>query len=316
MRMMRCRDGPQAVHKTQCNADGDVMLRMTKIIGALLLGIAALVAWRTWLRPDAAPIERMELRTTASKSADTAAREAPEPFTFENALKIAEVGLQNLDQNVVDYSARMIKQERVGDKLTDPAELFVKIQNPGRDENGEPLRPLRVYLQFLNPNAGREVIWGEDLFDKKLVVHEGGFMNLMRLSLDPDGMVAMNGNRYPVYRIGLAYLTEELLRRGREAPKDIDLRITTQVDHRIGDRDCLLIRIECPADRKELEFAQIDIAVDQENQIPLHYASYDWPDKPDEPLKLIESYTYYDVKLNPGYQDIDFSPDNPEYKFP
>ena len=34
------------------------------------------------------------------------------------------------------------------------------------------------------------------------------------------------------------------------------------------------------------------------------------------PAPLLESYTYYDVKLNVGLTEDDFDPANPEYRYP
>ncbi len=85
-----------------------------------------------------------------------------------------------------------------------------------------------VYLKFVLPTntAGREVIWCQDKFDGNLVAHEAGMLNLLRVKLDPRGAIAMMGNRYPIENIGLAFLTEELLRRGRGAPDDADLQVS------------------------------------------------------------------------------------------
>ncbi len=160
------------------------------------------------------------------------------------------------------------------------------------------------------------MIWCQDKFDGNLVAHEAGMLNLLRVKLDPRGAIAMMGNRYPIENIGLAFLTEELLRRGRGAPDDADLQVSMRDGHQVGEKTCRLIRIECPTRDAGLGFARIDIAVDEEHLIPLHYSSYDWGAKPGEEPILLESYTYYDVVLNPGLTDADFDPDNPDYAYP
>ncbi len=41
--------------------------------------------------------------------------------------------------------------------------------------------------------------------------------------------------------------------------------------------------------------------------------AYTWPEKPGDPPQLEESYTYVNLKINNGYTDLDFDPENPAY---
>ena len=277
----------------------------------LLIGVGAFV--RKSMGPDVIAIE-----SPINKIAEPV--EVPDaPYLLEDALQLAAQGLANLRVNVVDYSARMIKQERVNGELTDVNEMVVKIQNPGMDSSGQPLRPLRVYLKYLRPKslAGREVVWCEDRFDKKLIVHEPGILALVPVPpLDPNGFLAMQGNRYSIDHIGLSFLTEELIRRGRSAPENAQFEVARFPDHAIGGQACQLIRIESLSRDAAVGFQRIDIAVDLKKMIPLHLSNYDWPTAGESEPKLVESYSYHDVIINPGFSDIDFDPQNPDYSYP
>ena len=68
-----------------------------------------------------------------------------------------------------DYSAVVVKQERIGDKLIQTV-MFAKV----REE------PFSVYLYFLDRSddkgiKGREVIYVQGRNDNKLIVHTPGF---------------------------------------------------------------------------------------------------------------------------------------------
>jgi hypothetical protein len=67
--------------------------------------------------------------------------------------------------------------------------------------------------------------------------------------------------------------------------------------------------------------------LDEQLNVPVHYEAYDWPDaSADSPPsdvadgevaaqepKLLERYTYRAIKLNPGFSQMDFDRQNPEY---
>ena len=53
------------------------------------------------------------------------------------------------------------------------------------------------------------------------------------------------------------------------------------------------------------------IFVDDELKLPIRYESHDWPSAAGENSRLIEEYTYLDLKLNNGFTDRDFSTQNP-----
>ena len=84
---------------------------------------------------------------------------------------------------------------------------------------------------------------------------------------------------------------------------------------KVGDRPCISITVMHPFKRTGFIFHIARIFIDKELMVPLHYESYDWPDKPGDPPPLLERYTYTNVKMNPGLTDADFDPKNPEYHF-
>jgi hypothetical protein len=287
-------------------------------IGLGVAGGLALVAVPYANQPASSPALSSSGQSAKDEVAPSRSVEQTIEITLADALVVAERGLQRLDREVIDYSARLVKQERVNGRLEPPSEMLVKIQNPGRDSDGRVKRPMRVYLFFKEPEAiaGREVIWCADQWNRELIAHETGVLGLVRLKLDPHGALAMYGNRYPIERIGLANLVEELLRRGRAVTEPERLKVSKVDSVRVAERDCALIRIESRAPEDQLGFCRIDVAVDLERELPVHLATFQWPNKKGDAPLLDESYTYYDILLNVGLVDADFDPDNPRYKFP
>lgn len=239
--------------------------------------------------------------------------------TLEEVLQMARRGLVELEQNVDDYTAKMVKQERIGDRLHPEQTIELKLQTR-RIEGGEVTRPMRVYLHFLLPaeSQGQEVIWVENENDGKLVAHKGGSWNLLRAWLKPDSFLAMSGNRYPITQIGMTNLIKKLIERGEHDLKTATATVTITDGHRVGDRECQLIRVRHAEPNGDPDdFSLAEIAIDSERLLPLRYTAFGWPSAEeggDPPL--LESYTYLDVRVNEGLTESDFDPDNPAYDFP
>lgn len=230
-------------------------------------------------------------------------------------LKIARELKTHMKEEVRDYTATMVKQERIKGQLGEQSRMFLKVRNPR--ESPSDTTPLSAYIKFEQPSStkGREVIWVEGRNENRLVSHEAGFLNLKRFNLKPDGMLAMMGNKYPVTEIGLLRLVEKLIEKG-ERDRAIGSCIVETIDgQRVGDRECRLYQVTHPEPVNGFDFHIAQIFVDVQRNIPLRYAAFLWPKDGEEP-PLEEAYTYLDVQLNTGLTDDDFDPDNPDYNFP
>lgn len=250
---------------------------------------------------------------------DPAAEQSPEnspEHPLDPALKMAEEGLERIRAEIRDYTATLTKRERIGGKLW---EQKVQLKVRQRQMNGTQIEvPMSVYLKFLEPPgmAGREVIWVENRDDGKLIAHEGGFKNWVRVSLPTNSMLAMLGNRYPITEIGIENLIVKLIERGERERKLGDCQVEFLKDQMQGDRKCLVIQITHPERDARFDFYQARIYIDNELNVPIRYSAYVWPEQDDgEPL-LDEEYIYEDLQLNVGLTDDDFDPNNKSYQFP
>ena len=88
----------------------------------------------------------------------------------KTSLKVAET--------IQDYSATVVKRERIDGKVNDPEYMFVKIRH----------KPLSVYLHFLKPDhlKGQEVVWVQGQNNGKMWGHAPGIRKVFgTIPFDP-----------------------------------------------------------------------------------------------------------------------------------
>jgi hypothetical protein len=232
--------------------------------------------------------------------------------TLEASMVTAHQALEEIQQKVHDYSAVIVKQERIGSELVQ-AVMFAKIR----------AEPFSVYLNFLDRSddkgvKGREVIYVQGRNDNKLIVHTPGLQDATvgKLSLDPKGMLGMHGEHYPITEIGLANLCRQLIQRGELAGDPSQVKVTEFHDARVNKRACTLLEITYPVREPKVSAYLARVFLDTELHFPIRVEVYEVPLEASKGPQLVEEYTYLDVKLNNGYSDADFDPKNPQYKFP
>lgn len=238
---------------------------------------------------------------------------------LDPALEIAADCLKRCQSQVVDYTATVVKRERVKGSVGDYEYVFTKIRNRKTDEAGKVTVPLSVYMKFLKPNniQGREVIWVEGRNGNKLHAHEGGLIGrtLPSVSLDPDGMLAMRGQLHPIYEIGIENLILKLIERGEREKQHQEVEVKFEPGAKINGRPCTVLSVKHPIQRPHFEFYLAQVFIDDEYKLPVRYAAYGWPKAGDRSNPVLEEYTYLDVKFNVGLEEADFDANNPNYKF-
>jgi len=145
-----------------------------------------------------------------------------------------------------------------------------------------------------------------------MVAHEGkGFKAAVGdVWLNPDGILAMHGQRYPITDIGIENLVAKLIERAtRDKNADPDA-LTTEVRFtkgaKINGRGCMVIEVVHAEPRPHYDFHIAQVFIDDEFQVPVRYAAYTWPTVPGGKPQLEEAYTYLDLKLNVGLSEDDF----------
>ena len=219
-------------------------------------------------------------------------------------LRWAQQGLPAIE-SLKDYSAVLARRERVRGALCGYEYMFVKIRHT----------PFSVYARFQAPAGvkGQEVIYVAGQHQGNLLAHAARMS--ATLSLHPDGLIAMNNRHYPLTEIGLVNLVRRLVEVGRQDLNYGECEVQYFNRAKVDKRPCTVIQVVHPVQRDAFRFHLARIFVDDELKMPIRYESYDWPREPGGQPRLIEEYTYLDLKLNNGFTDEDFSTGNPEYHF-
>ena len=126
----------------------------------------------------------------------------------------------------------------------------------------------------------------------------------------------MNGERYPITEIGLANLCRQLIKRGESAGDPSEVKVKRYRRARINTRACTLLEITYPVHEPKIGGYLARVFLDNDLHFPIRVEVYELPLDRGQGPRLVEEYTYLDVKLNNGYSDADFDLKNPQYKFP
>jgi len=223
------------------------------------------------------------------------------------AIRWARDGLRDV-QKIQDYSAVLVKRELVNGKLTGPEYIFTKVRH----------EPLSAYCYFLDPEnlRGQEVIYIEGQNNGKMWAHGTGFKKVFgTVSLDPNGPIAMQGNRYPITEIGMLTLVQRMLEVAERETQYGECEVHFFPGAKINGSSCTCIQVMHPVPRRNFIFHLARIFIDDELNLPVRYEAYGWPSRPGGKPVLEEEYTYLNVKLNNGFTDADFDIRNPNYQF-
>jgi outer membrane lipoprotein-sorting protein len=228
---------------------------------------------------------------------------------LQPALEIAQKGLAGIRANIQDYSATVVKRERIDGKLGEHEYMFAKIRQ----------QPFSVYLYFLGPDSvkGQEVIYVDGRNDGNMLAHAGSGVRAMvgTVSLKPQSMLAMQGNRYPITELGVENLTRRLVEVAEHDKQFGECEVNFYPNAKVNGRICTCIQVVHPVPRRNFRFHLARVFIDDELSIPIRYEAYDWPQEQGGQPVLMEEYTYMNVKTNNGFTDADFDPKNTAYKF-
>ena len=137
--------------------------------------------------------QQQPVRVAVNKGDGVAEKQHP----LKPAIDIAKAALVNSQKNIFDYTATLVKRERIDGVLGVHEYIYIKVRN------AKPATPFSAYMYFLKPAIakGREVIYVDGENQNKMCAHEGGTglkPAIPDLWLDPAGFLAMKGKRYPV----------------------------------------------------------------------------------------------------------------------
>ncbi len=204
-------------------------------------------------------------------------------------------------KQINDYSGIMHKQERIGKKMYPKETIFFKFA-----------KPFKVYMKWIkDPYKNREMIYVEGKNDNKIKAHEGGFIGIVSVNLDPRGSMAMKGNRHPVTDMGIGNLLKVVQTNVARAKKNKDtITVIKSGEEKIFGVDSIKLEATFPKEKDKGYYCYRAVFwVDREKKLPIKIMVYDWDNQ------LVEDYSYENLKFNIGLSEKDFDPSNKEYNF-
>ncbi len=168
---------------------------------------------------------------------------------LQPALDMAYKALATIQNNVKDYSCTLIKRERIDGTLQPAEYMFVKIRH----------EPFSVYTYFKSPEnmKGQEALYVAGKNDGCLLGHGVGIKKVVgTISLKPDSMLAMRGNRYPITEIGVLNLTKRLIEVAEQDKKYGECEVKFFNGAKIDGRPCTCIKVIHPVPRKNFRFVR------------------------------------------------------------
>lgn len=232
-------------------------------------------------------------------------------------IDVARDILASIDSSIHDYTATMTSQVFVDEVLQPEKYLFVKIRHEQKSEDGTKI-PFAAYTKFLKPQnaAGQEALWVEGENDGKLIAHAAGLLNLKRVYLDPNGAMAMKGNRYPIQDIGFRNLIAKIVDHADHDLHQPECQVTLTRGVDVNGRVCTMLEVTHAEQSPDVDFHLARFYLDDERNIPIAFEAYLWPAVEGGDPPLLEKYFYSDIQLNAGLTDADFDPANEEYNYP
>jgi hypothetical protein len=232
-------------------------------------------------------------------------------------MEFAKERLAVVDQSVSDYTCTLVRRELIDGRLTPRSFAMVKLRH--RQVRGQAVEtPFSVYLRFLAPVEieDREVLFVEGQNDGKMLVRRGGRrFKFITVSIDPQGELAMSDSRYPITAMGIKSLIERLIEVGEEELEHDEIDVKYFPGAKINGRACTAVKITHPVPRDHFRYHIAEVFIDETLQLPIRFASYDWPREEGGRPRLMEEYTFLDLKLNPGLTGADFDRRNESYGF-
>ena len=210
-------------------------------------------------------------------------------------------------KGVNDYEAEFTKRELIGRKLLKTT-MKLKLRH----------EPFSVYLKFLDPSAGREVIFVEGRNKGNLSVHEVGIRSIVgTLSLLPTGPDAMADNRHPVTMIGMQNLLDKIITQWEAEGKLGDVKTQKYPEAKLpSGEECVAYESLHPTQRNQFKFHITRLWIEKKTGLAIRLEQLGFPPAADKAPPIVEEYTYSKIKTNVPLGDRDFDIKNPGYAFP
>lgn len=190
---------------------------------------------------------------------------------------------------ISDYTCTFHKKEVVDDEIIESrSELRFK-------------KPFCVYYkEYEGPNKDIACTYIKGKNDNKLATRNTGLLGLMTVNLDPEGTIAMKGNRHPITHVGIGYILESASKDVEKAKKNADSVSTYEGIKDVFGKKAHLVKTIYP-ENKGYYAHIVNLYYDTKTALPLKITMFDWK------KKFMEEYGYENLETDKGLSEKDFS---------
>jgi hypothetical protein len=245
--------------------------------------------------PEPAPEERADA-TRPESPARPADAAGMEKLARTNPIAFIEQSLNRYDREVRGYRVTLVKQEFLEGKLQ-PVE---RIESIFRE------KPFSVFMDWkAGARRASKTLYVKGENDGNLLVLPAGLLSFVGVrSRDPHGEDARRSSRYPITEFGIKIGTERALESWKVAKKRGDLQVVFGGEKRLPeleDRPCWeMKRIGYPKPEND-GIIESTFYFDKENYLQIGSILKG------ENGKLIATYFFRDLKLNPEFSSTAFT---------
>ncbi|MBL8879362.1 MAG: DUF1571 domain-containing protein [Phycisphaerales bacterium] len=257
------------------------------------------IAWLPGTSPVFAPMARSEAAVPTV---------APEMLVFppdaRPAMELVQKGLERYRGTIRDYRCTFEKQEQLPDGMTPVQSIDVRFREA----------PTSVFMVWTkNEDRVRRALYVDDpaFVDKQgakvaRVEPAGAIIRLVvsDVTLPIHGEQARTASRRSMDEFGFGSTLNLFWNINTRAAREGDLKLWIDGDGVVAGRPTHIVIRHLPADYAKRGYpdARLVMHIDKEWLLPV--AVYQYADYAGK--KLLASYVYRDVKLNPGFKDSDF----------
>ena len=208
---------------------------------------------------------------------------------------------QQAFQGVRDYSCLFVKRERIQGQLGQENLIDMRVRT----------QPFSVYLRWMGPPtfAGQEACYVAGANNGQLRVHSTGLAGAIGfVSVSPTDPRVMQNNRHPITDAGIGHLIEIYGQRW-ELERRLGLTTVRVGEFQYNQKRCVRVELLRPDNRGGQFYSYRTLMYfDKATHLPIRVESYDWPKQGGPPGgELFESYSYANLKVNPGLPDAVFN---------
>jgi hypothetical protein len=206
-------------------------------------------------------------------------------FAKTDHIALLNYAREHYSKRVQDYSATLVKQERINNTLRPVETLDILFTE----------RPFSVLMDWKdNPGKVDKILFVEGRYDNKMVVHPTGLFSWLKsVRRDPLGKEAQQSSLRTCDQFGFYRSMESLLKIYTLAQEQGDLRISYVGKTLVDNRPCIAMERILPV-KKEYPYARLVMEFDVEYLVPTAITSYDWQGR------LVGRYVYKNLRFNIG----------------